>query len=73
MSTNKQMQLVLAQNSPDFELESLENQASLFKFEYLSKVLDPKHPNTVNLDNYCTVTVKYLIKGCLHLTSLDFT
>jgi hypothetical protein len=73
MSTNKQMQLVLAQNSPDFELESLENQASLFKFKYLSKVLDPKHPNPVNLDNYCTIIVKYLIKGCLRLTSLDFT
>jgi len=67
------MQLVLAQNSPDFELESLENQALLFKFKYLFKVLDPKHPNIINLDNYCTVIVKYLIKGCLHLTSLDFT
>jgi hypothetical protein len=66
MSTNKQMQLVLAQNSPDFELELLENQASLFKFKYLFKVLDPKHPNPVNLDDFCTVTVKYLIKGCLH-------
>jgi hypothetical protein len=73
MSTNKQMQLVLAQNSPDFKLKSLENQASLFKFKYLSKVLDPKHPNLVNLYNYCTVIVKHLIKGCLHLTSLDFT
>jgi hypothetical protein len=27
MLTNKQMQLVLAQNSPNFELELLENQA----------------------------------------------
>ena len=63
MSTNKQMQLVLAQNSPDFELEPLENQASLFKFKYLSKVLDPRHPNPVNLDDYRTVTVKCLIKG----------
>jgi hypothetical protein len=58
------MQLVLAQNSPDFELEPLENQASLFKFKYLSKVLDPRHLNPVNLDDYCTVTVKCLIKGC---------
>ena len=73
MSRNKQMQLVLAQNSPNFELKLLKNQASLFKFKYLSKVLDPKHPNLVNIDDYCTVTVKYLIKGCLHLTSLDFT
>jgi hypothetical protein len=64
MSTNKQMQLVLAQNSPDFELEPLENQASLFKFKYLSKVLDPRHPNPVNLDDYRIVTVKCLIKGC---------
>jgi len=67
------MQLVLAQNLSNFELELLENQALLFKFKYLSKVLDPKHPNPVNLDDYCTVIVKYLIKGCLHLTSLDFT
>ena len=73
MSTNKQMQLVLAQNLPDFELESLKNQALLFKFKYLSKVLDSKHPNPVNLDNYYTIIVKYLIKGCLHLTSLNFT
>ena len=73
MSTNKQMQLVLAQNSPDFELELLENQASLFKFKYLSKVLDSKHPNPVNLDNYYIIRVKYLIKGYLYLTSLDFT
>jgi len=29
MLTNKQMQLVLAQNLPNFELELLENQASL--------------------------------------------
>jgi len=64
MSTNKQMQLVLAQNLPDFELEPLENQASLFKFKYLFKVLDPRHLNPVNLNNYRTITVKCLIKGC---------
>ena len=70
MSTNKQMQLVLAQNSLDFELKLLKNQALLFKFKYLSKILDPKHPNLVN---YYIVIVKYLIEGYLHLTSLDFT
>ena len=64
MLTNKQMQLVLAQNLPDFELEPLENQASLFKFKYLFKVLDPRHLNPVNLNNYRTITVKCLIKGC---------
>jgi len=58
------MQLVLAQNLPDFELEPLENQASLFKFKYLFKVLDPRHLNPVNLNNYRTITVKCLIKGC---------
>jgi hypothetical protein len=63
MSTNKQMQLVLAQNLLDFELELLENQASLFKFKYLFKILDPRHLNLVDLNNYCTVTVKCLIKG----------
>jgi hypothetical protein len=63
MSTNKQMQLVLAQNSPNFELELLKNQASLFKFKYLSKVLNPKHLNPVNLDDYRIVTIKCLIKG----------
>jgi hypothetical protein len=63
MSTNKQMQLVLAQNSLDFELEPLENQASLFKFKYLFKVLDLRHPNLVDLNDYRTVTVKCLIKG----------
>jgi hypothetical protein len=64
MSTNKQMQLVLAQNSLDFELELLENQALLFKFEYLSKVLNLKHPNPVDLNDYCTIIVKCLIKSC---------
>ena len=63
MLTNKQMQLVLAQNLLNFELEPLKNQALLFKFKYLSKVLNPKHPNLVNLDDYCTVIVKCLIKG----------
>jgi hypothetical protein len=64
MSTNKQMQLVLAQNSLDFELELLENQASLFKFKYLFKVLDPKHLNPIDLNDYRTVTVQCLIKSC---------
>jgi hypothetical protein len=64
MSTNKQMQLVLAQNSPNFELELLENQASLFKFKYLFKVLDPKHLNPIDLNDYRTVTVQCLIKSC---------
>ena len=63
MLTNKQMQLVLAQNSPNFELELLENQASLFKFKYLFKVLNLRHPNLVDLNHYRIVIVKCLIKG----------
>jgi len=63
MLTNKQMQLVLAQNSLDFELKLLKNQALLFKFKYLFKVLDPRHLNPVNLNDYCIVIVKCLIKS----------
>ena len=49
------------QNSPDFELEPIENQAPLFKNQLLKKTLNPiqEDPN-----NSRTCTVKYLIKGC---------
>jgi hypothetical protein len=52
MSKNKQLQLVIAQNSTTFQLKPIKNQASLFKFKYLCKDLDPPYPNLVNLNDY---------------------
>ena len=49
------------QNSPDFELEPIENQALIFKNQLLKKTLNPiqEDPNNPRM-----CTVKCLIKGC---------
>ena len=55
--------LNLKQNQPDFELDSLNNQALIFKYNYLSKTLDPPKANPEILSNYQTVTIKCLFRG----------
>jgi hypothetical protein len=49
------------QNLPDFTLGPLENQPPLFKYKFLSKVLDPPNKDQVQLR---TITVKFLFNGC---------
>ncbi|KAH9205000.1 hypothetical protein DL95DRAFT_105316 [Leptodontidium sp. 2 PMI_412] len=59
-----QSTLNIKQNSVDFKLEPLNQQAPLFKYKYLEKTLDPAKPNPEKLENYRTVTIKCLVKGC---------
>ncbi len=56
--------LNIAQNQPNFELEPLEAQPSIFKNKLFSKTLDKPKDNPEILANYRTVTVKYLYPGC---------
>ena len=52
MSNKTSLALNLKQNQPDFELDSLDNQALIFKYSYLSKTLDPPKTNPEILSNY---------------------
>jgi hypothetical protein len=59
-----QSTLNIKQNSANYKLDPLNQQAPLFKYKYLEKTLDPAKPNPENLENYRTVTIKCLIRGC---------
>jgi hypothetical protein len=61
MSQSSSFTLNYKQNLPDFTLGPLENQPPLFKYKFLSKVLDPPNKDQVQLR---TVTVKCLFNGC---------
>ena len=54
----------IKQNAAEFELEPITQQAPLFKFKYLSKTLDIPKEEPEKAENYRTVTVRCLIKGC---------
>jgi hypothetical protein len=64
MSQLTSVKLNILQNLEDFELEPISKQAPLFKFGYALKTLDPPKSNPEDLNNYRTVTVKCLYKGC---------
>jgi len=49
MSQSSSIALNLKQNSINFELEPIKNQPSLFKYKFLSKVLDPLNNNLIDL------------------------
>jgi hypothetical protein len=61
MSQSLLFTLNYKQNLPDFTLGPLENQPPLFKYRFLSKVLDPLNKDQEQLR---TITVKYLYQGC---------
>ena len=61
MSQLSSIKLNLAQNSPDFILEPLEEQAPLFKFQYLKKTLNPIQEDPEETRMY---TIKCLVRGC---------
>ena len=61
MSQSSLIALNLKQNKPEFKLELIENQPPLFKYKFVSKVLDP--PNN-NLEDLRAVTVRCLFTGC---------
>jgi hypothetical protein len=56
--------LNIAQNSPDFQLEDLENSPIIFKKGLFSKTLNPTKENPEDINNYRTVTIRCLRSGC---------
>ena len=56
--------LNIKQNQDNFELKLLDLQASIFKYSYLLKILNPLNPNPKELSNYRMVIVKCLYKNC---------
>ena len=60
MSQSSSIALNLKQNSINFELEPIKNQPPLFKYEFLSKVLDPLNDDLIDLK---TVIIKCLFTG----------
>ena len=61
MSQSSSTALNLKQNSINFKLDPFENQPLLFKYKFLSKVLDPLNDNPEDLR---TVTIRCLFTGC---------
>ena len=61
MSQSSSIALNLKQNKLDFKLEPIENQSPLFKYKFVSKVLDPLNNNPEDLR---TVTIRCLFTGC---------
>jgi hypothetical protein len=49
MSQSSLITLNLKQNSINFELEPIKNQPPLFKYKFLSKVLDPPNDDLMDL------------------------
>jgi hypothetical protein len=64
MSQQSSLKLNLEQNHPDFELEPLNEAPLIFKEKLFLKTLDPIKEHLENLQNYRTVTIKCLFKGC---------
>ena len=64
MSQQSSINLNILQNKEDFELEPLSRQAPIFKLGYIRKTLDPPKANPEDLNNYRTITVLCLFKGC---------
>lgn len=64
-SSNKtSITLNIQQNQSDFELEDLEEAPIIFKEKLFSKTLDPPKKDPQIFENYRTVTIKCLQKGC---------
>ncbi len=61
---NTSIALNIAQNSPDFKLEAIEDSVIIFKKGLFSKTLDPPKADPENINNYRSVTIKCLYKGC---------
>jgi hypothetical protein len=61
MPQSSSIALNLKQNSKDFKLEPIKNQPPIFKYKFVSKVLDPPNNNPEDLR---TVTIQCLFTGC---------
>jgi hypothetical protein len=64
MAYNSSIKLNILQNQEDFELEPISQQPPLFKYGLFKKTLDPPKVNPEELENYRTVTITCLFKGC---------
>lgn len=64
MPTSLTLQKVFNENQADFKLRPISKEPPLFKYKYLKKELDPRHPNPIGLDDYRTVTVTCLMPNC---------
>ena len=64
MSQSSSIAFNICQNQETFTLEPIEDQTPLFRFKYLEKTLNPIKNNPEDINNYQTVTVKCLVKGC---------
>ena len=60
MSQSTSIKTNLAQNKDDFELKLIKEQASLFKFGYLKKILNPPQEDP---EETRMCTVKCLVRG----------
>jgi len=63
-SIKSSITLNIWQNQSDFELKDLEDSSLIFKEKLFSKTLDPLKKKPKKLENYRTVTIKCLYKGC---------
>jgi hypothetical protein len=61
MSQSTSTRVNRLQNREDFTLEPLEEQAPLFKFKYLERILNPPQDNP---EDTRTCTIKCLVRGC---------
>lgn len=61
MSQSTSTRVNRLQNKEDFTLEPLEEQAPLFKFKYLERILNPPQDNP---EDTRTCTIKCLVRGC---------
>ena len=64
MSQNSASALNIKQNHSDFILKNINEQSKLFKKGFLSQTLDPINSEPEKPENYRTVTVRCLVKGC---------
>jgi hypothetical protein len=64
MSQQSTINLNILQNKEDFELEPISKQPPIFKLGLMKKTLDSPKANPENINNYRTVTVRCLFKGC---------
>jgi len=64
MSQQSLINLNILQNKEDFELEPISKQPPIFKLSFIKKTLDSPKANLEDINNYQTVTVSCLFKGC---------
>jgi hypothetical protein len=62
MAYNSSVKLNILQNEEDFKLKPVSQQALIFKFGLIKKILNPPKDNSNDINNFRTVTIKCLFK-----------